>query len=86
MANKLGRVMTSLDRLLPIMPHDPLVTRPCQIPGSLTGGGSARKRLSRHQLLVTFLKNYIKVIFIESFFSNSCINNQSNFSGNTYYS
>ena len=34
------------------MSHDPLITWPSEIPGSLTGGGSARKRLSRHQLLV----------------------------------
>ena len=46
MTNKLGKVMTSLDGLLPIMSHDPLVTRPCEIRGSLTGGGLARKRLS----------------------------------------
>ena len=34
------------------MLHDPLISWPCEIQGSLTGGGSARKRLSRHRLLV----------------------------------
>ena len=55
MANKLGRRMTSLDELLPIMSHDSLITWSCEIWGSLTGGGSARKRLSRQQLLVYLL-------------------------------
>ena len=41
-----------LDELLPIMSHDPLITWPREIRGSLTGGGSARKHLSRHRLLV----------------------------------
>ena len=54
MATKLGRMIASLDGLLPIMSHDPLITWPCEIQGSLTGGGSARKRLIRHRLLVTF--------------------------------
>ena len=40
MANKLGRMITSLDGLLPIMSHDPLITWPCEIRGLLTGGGS----------------------------------------------
>ena len=52
MATKLGRMIASLDGLLPIMPHNPLITWPCEIRGSLTGGGSACKHLSRHQLLV----------------------------------
>ena len=52
MANKLGRMMTALDGLLPIMSHDSLITRPCEIRGSLTGGDSALKCLSRHRLLV----------------------------------
>ena len=52
MANKLGRMMTSLDWLLPINSNDRLFTWPCKIRGSLTGGGSARKRLSRHRFLV----------------------------------
>ena len=52
MATKLGRMIASLDGLLPIMSHDPLITWPCEIRGSLTGGGSARKRLSRQRLLV----------------------------------
>ena len=52
MATKLGRMMTSLDGLLPIMPHDPLITWPCEIRGSLTGGGSARRHVSHHRLLV----------------------------------
>ena len=43
MANKLGRMMTSLDGLLPIMSHDHLITLPCETQGSLTGRGSARK-------------------------------------------
>ena len=40
MANKLGRMIASLDGLLPIMSHDPLITWPCEIRGLLTGGGS----------------------------------------------
>ena len=52
MATKLGRMMTSSDGLLPIMSHDPLITCRCEIRGSLTGRGSARKRLSRPRLLV----------------------------------
>ena len=52
MANKIGKKMTSLDELLPKMSNDPLITWSCEIRGSLTGWGSARKRLSRHQLLV----------------------------------
>ena len=54
MATKLGRMITSLDGLLPIMSHEPLITWPCEIRGSPTGGGSARKRLSPHRLLVCF--------------------------------
>ena len=53
MATKFDRMIASLDGLLPIMSHDPLITWPCEIRGSQTGGGSARKRLSRHGLLVT---------------------------------
>ena len=45
----------SLDGLLPIMSHDPLITWPCEMRRSLTGGGSARKRLSHHRLLVNNL-------------------------------
>ena len=41
MATKLGRMIASLDGLLPIMLHDPLITWSCEILGSLTGGGSA---------------------------------------------
>ena len=52
MATKPGRMMTSFDGLLPVMSHHPLNTCPYEIRGSLTGGGSARKRLSRHRLLV----------------------------------
>ena len=52
MATKPGRMIASLDGLLPIMLHDPLITWPCEIQGSLTGGDSARKRLSCHRLLV----------------------------------
>ena len=55
MATKLGRMITFLDGLLPIMPHDTLITWPCEKRGSLTGEGSARKCLSRHQLLVLLL-------------------------------
>ena len=50
MATKLGRMIASLDGLLPIMSHDPLIKWPCEIQVSLTGGGSARKRLGRHRL------------------------------------
>ena len=56
MGTKLGRMITSLDGILPIMSHDPLITWPCEIRGSLTGAGSARKRLCRHRFLV-FLKH-----------------------------
>ena len=52
MAKTLGRMMTLLDRLLHVMSHDPLITWPCEIQGSLTRRGPARKRLSRHRLLV----------------------------------
>ena len=48
MATKLGSMIASLDGLLPIMSHDPLIIWSCEIRGSLRGGGSARKRLSRH--------------------------------------
>ena len=57
MATKLGRMIASLDGLLPIMSHGPLITWPCEIRGSLTGRGSARKRLSRHRLLVKFIES-----------------------------
>ena len=53
MATKFGRMIASLDGLLPIMFHDPLITWPCEIQGLLTGGGSAHKQLSRHRLLVS---------------------------------
>ena len=56
MATNLGRVITSLDVLLPIMPHDALITWPCENRDSLTRGGSAPKRLSRHRL---FLKIFV---------------------------
>ena len=52
MAIELGRMMTSLAGLLPIMSHDPLITWPCEIRGSLKGGGSTCKRLSCHRFLV----------------------------------
>ena len=55
MATKLGRTMTSLDGLLPIMSHDSLITWPFEIRGSLTGGSSARKRLSLHRLVVNMI-------------------------------
>ena len=55
MATKLGRIIASLDGLLPIMSHDPLIARPCEILGSPTAGGSARKRLSGHRLLVIII-------------------------------
>ena len=48
MVTKLGRMIASLDGFLPIMLHDPLITCPFEIRGSLTGGGSARKRSSLH--------------------------------------
>ena len=48
-------MIASLDGLLPIMLHDPLITWPCEIRGSFTtGGGSARKRLSRHRFPFIF--------------------------------
>ena len=36
------------------MSNDPLIIWPCKIQGSLTGGGSACKRLSRQQLHVIY--------------------------------
>ena len=51
-ATKIGRMIASLDGLLPIMLHDPLITWSCKTQGSLTGGGSAHKCLSRQRLLV----------------------------------
>ena len=58
MATKLGRMIASVDRLLPIMSHDPLITCPCEIRGLFIEGGSACKRLSRHQLLVSFFPSH----------------------------
>ena len=55
MAYKLGRIMTVLDGLLPIMSHGTLISCPCETEGSLTGGGSASKYLSCHRLLVSCL-------------------------------
>ena len=57
MATKLGRMIASLDGLLPIMSHDTLITWPCEIRGSFTGGGSVCKCLSRHRLLVYYLES-----------------------------
>ena len=51
MATKLGRIMISLDGLLPIMPYDPLITWSYEIRGSFRGRGSSRKGLSHHRLL-----------------------------------
>ena len=48
MATKLGRMIAFPDGLLPIMSHDPLIIWSCEIRGSLTGGSSAGKHLSRH--------------------------------------
>ena len=58
MVNKLDRMMTSRDVLLPkpINSHDPLVTWPLEIQDSPTGANSARKRLRHHQLLVAVLQ------------------------------
>ena len=64
MATKLGRMMCSLNRLLPIMSHDFLITWPCEIRRSFTGGGSVRKRLSYHRLLVYVFKQLIYVTFL----------------------
>ena len=50
LATKLGRMITFLDGLLPIMSHDSLITWPCEIRGSLKGGASTHKRLSRHRI------------------------------------
>ena len=60
MATKLSRMMTSIDGLLPTMSHDSLITWSCKIQGSFTGGGSARKRLSRRRLLVYSLLERLK--------------------------
>ena len=61
-ATKLGRTIASLDGFLPIMSHDPLITWPCEIRGSLTGGSSAHKRLSRDRLLVDFPIDFVTPI------------------------
>ena len=53
MVIKHERIMTSLDDLLPIMSHDPLITVPYEIQGSFAREGSARKRLSRQRLYVS---------------------------------
>ena len=70
MATKLGRMIASLDGLLPIMSYDTLITWPFEIQGSLTGGGSACKRLSRHQLLYYYLEseNYKVFKYVPPFF------------------
>ena len=60
MATELGRMITSLDGLLIAISHDPMITWPCEIRGSLTGGASTRKRLSRHRLLVFLLFDLVK--------------------------
>ena len=46
--------MTSFNGLLPIMSRNSLITWPCEIRGLLTGRVSARKRLSRHRLVVAY--------------------------------
>ena len=61
-ATNLRRMIASLDGLLPMMSHDPLITWPCEIWGSLTGGGSACKRLSHHWLLVPSVLKTTKVV------------------------
>ena len=48
MTTKLGRMATYQDA----GSHNPLITELCEIGYSLTRGGSARKSLSRHRLLV----------------------------------
>ena len=56
-----------LDRLLPIMSHDLLTMWPFEIRDSLTGGGSVRKRLSSHRLLVlvlVFFHNALLITFL----------------------
>ena len=60
MTTKFRRMMTSLDGLLPTMSHYFLITWPCDIQGSFTGGGSASKRVSRHRLLVYSLLERLK--------------------------
>ena len=54
MATKLSRIMTSHDGLTPIMSHNPLIAWSREIRGSLTGVGSASKRLIP-SLIVFFL-------------------------------
>ena len=70
MANKLGRIMTLLDGLLPIITHDPLIMWPCEIRGSLTWGVWARKRLSRHRLVV-IMQMVVSVAIMQVVFSAS---------------
>ena len=69
MANKLGRIMTLLDGLLPIITHDPLIMWPCEIRGSLTWVW-ARKRLSRHRLVV-IMQMVVSVAIMQVVFSAS---------------
>ena len=55
-------MIASLDGLFTIMSHDPLITWCCEIGGSLTGGGSGCKRLSRHQLLVDIFEDNYNIV------------------------
>ena len=64
MATKVGRMIASLNGLLPIMSFDPFITWPCEIRGSRIGGGSAHKRLSRHRLIVIILPTDRPEIFL----------------------
>ena len=73
MATKLGRMIASLDGLLPIMSHDPLITWPCEIGGSLTGGGSAPKCLSRHRLLVLIEWTFYCFVMCKCMSSTVCV-------------
>ena len=63
-------MIIQLDEFLPIMSHDPLITWSCEIRGSLTGGGSARKPLSRHRLLVVKLSIFFFCSLISHYYNN----------------
>ena len=67
MANKLGRMMTSVDRLLAMMSYGPFITWPCGTRGSLAGGDSSHDRLNYHQLPVN-LKQRRQILSAGLFF------------------
>ena len=68
-STKLERMMTSIDELLPVISHDPLITWPGEIRGLPTGGGSARKHLNHHRLRVPFVLDTVTKLVTETYTS-----------------